>query len=208
MEMIVLGTIEDSIEFRPNWNEPGLYRKELQYIEKDDELVFSFSHLDKTYLSSTIYEQTVPFVVSYKGKDESGHKIELRFHDQVNEINYYLWDFGEGELLPMSDEFFDGQIHSFEYVFDRPLRLGETVAISLLGCNRGLYDYTLQLLDQNEKTFGPFETPVATIRGNIIDVTDIDNIDKYDHVDTPDDFALGYFAVVQEMKSSFTVGEL
>ena len=50
-----------------------------------------------------------------------------------------------------------------------------------------------------------FETPVATVRGNIFDVTDLDNIDLFDNVEQPDVFPLGYFAVVQEYKQTITI---
>jgi hypothetical protein len=52
---------------------------------------------------------------------------------------------------------------------------------------------------------GPFSTPAATVRGNIFDVTGLDNEEVFDNVNRPDKFALGYFAVVQQYTRSITI---
>jgi len=62
------------------------------------------------------------------------------------------------------------------------------------------------LIDQSgQQDVGVFATPSVTVRGNFINATNIDNIDNFDNVDQSDNFALGYFAIVQENKSSFIV---
>ena len=43
--------------------------------------------------------------------------------------------------------------------------------------------------------FNVFETPAATVRGNIFDVTGIDNINQFDNVNYPDNYPLGYFSI-------------
>ena len=61
------------------------------------------------------------------------------------------------------------------------------------------------LLEQSEGGFGPFETPVATIRGNIFDVTGIDNINQFDNVEQPDNYPLGYFSVSETFTQTLTI---
>jgi len=61
------------------------------------------------------------------------------------------------------------------------------------------------LIEQTTNDAGVFATPVATVRGNVIDATDIDNIDLFDNVDQPDVFPLGYFAIVQVYKDTLII---
>jgi hypothetical protein len=43
------------------------------------------------------------------------------------------------------------------------------------------------------------------VRGNVFDVTDLDNIDVLDNAGQPEVFPLGYFAIVQEFTSTITI---
>ena len=54
------------------------------------------------------------------------------------------------------------------------------------------------LITQSGDLQGPFQSPVATVRGNVFDVTGINNQDIFDNATRPDVYPLGYFAVVQE----------
>lgn len=61
------------------------------------------------------------------------------------------------------------------------------------------------LIEQSEGGFGPFETPSLTVRGNFINATNIDNDNNFDNVGDPNNFALGYFAIVQEFKQTIVL---
>jgi hypothetical protein len=61
------------------------------------------------------------------------------------------------------------------------------------------------LIEQTEGQQGPFQTPVATVRGNVFDVTDLDNIENVDNATQPEVFPLGYFAIVQEFTERITI---
>ena len=52
---------------------------------------------------------------------------------------------------------------------------------------------------------GIYETLAATVRGNVFDVTGLDNDILFDNVNRPDAFPLGYFAVVEEFKQRITI---
>ena len=71
--------------------------------------------------------------------------------------------------------------------------------------NEDFYNYRTLLIEQSEAGLGPFQTPVATVRGNIFDVTGIDNINQFDNVGQPDNFPLGYFAVVQSFTQTLII---
>ncbi len=61
------------------------------------------------------------------------------------------------------------------------------------------------LLEQTDGAQGPFQTPVATVRGNVFDVTDLDNDQVTDNAQQPNTFGLGYFAIVQEFRSTLII---
>ena len=61
------------------------------------------------------------------------------------------------------------------------------------------------LIEQSKSDLDIFATPVATVRGNIINVTDIDNIEHFDNVNQTNNFTLGYFTVVQKFKKSIVI---
>ncbi len=46
---------------------------------------------------------------------------------------------------------------------------------------------------------------IPALRGNIFDITDLDNIDLFDNVEQPEVFPLGYFAIVEEFKQTITI---
>ena len=74
-----------------------------------------------------------------------------------------------------------------------------------MGADEQFYNYMDQLIEQADDLQGPFQTPVATVRGNVFDVTDIDNLDRFDNVDRPNTFPLGYFAIVEEFTNTLTI---
>ena len=67
------------------------------------------------------------------------------------------------------------------------------------------FNYMDLLVEQTEDTGGIFETPSGTVRGNMFDVTGLDNIEIFDNAGRPESFPLGYFAVVQEFKQTLIV---
>ncbi len=56
-----------------------------------------------------------------------------------------------------------------------------------------------QLIVQSGGNQGPFQTPAGTVRGNFISVSETNDIDSRTN------FALGYFAVVEEFTESITI---
>ena len=103
------------------------------------------------------------------------------------------------------DEFYKGQKFEFSYFYDRRFEPGREIDISILGADESFYNYMDQLIEQTEGAQGPFQTPVATVRGNVFDITGIDNRDLFDNAERPQVFPLGYFAIVQEFKKKIVI---
>ncbi len=170
----------------------------------DRNLLFTLliRHQGRLYLAQTRYVPVVPInsirqgTGTLFGDDET--EVIVNFTDQPDVDNFYLFDFGFGEFLVTEDEFYKGQEFEFSFFYDQQFESGTVLDISILGADQTFYNYMDQLIEQSGELQGPFQTPVNTVRGNVFDVTDLDNIDVLDNVDQPEVFPLGYFAIVQE----------
>ena len=166
-------------------------------------------HKGKKYFAQTKYVPTVPIDNLEQGTGTSfgGDETEVivTFTDDPETDNYYVFDFDFNEYLVTEDEFYQGQQFEFSYFYDRELETGQEIEISIMGADQQYYNYMNLLLEQTDQDFGFFETPRATVRGNIFDITGLDNINILDNTDRPDDFPLGYFAIVQEIRDTLVI---
>jgi len=166
-------------------------------------------HEGRAYLAQTKYVPTAPIDTILQGNatlfegDET--EVIVTFTDDFVRDDFYLFDFDFEEFLVTEDEFYPGQQFEFSYFYDRTFDSGRQIDISILGVDETFYNYMNQLIVQSGDSQGPFQTPVATVRGNIFDVTDLDNSDVFDNVDQPNLYPLGYFAIVQEYKKTLTI---
>lgn len=166
-------------------------------------------HEGRVYLAQTRYVPTSPIDTILQGNatlfegDET--EVIVTFTDDFERDDFYLFDFDFEEFLVTEDEFYPGQQFEFSYFYDRTFESGRQIDISILGADETFYNYMDQIIVQSGDTQGPFQTPAATVRGNIFDVTDLDNSDVFDNVDQPNLFPLGYFAIVQEYKRTLTI---
>ena len=139
--------------------------------------------------------------------DEDDTELIVTFTDAPEREDYYLFDFDLGNFLVTEDEFYQGQTFSFSYFYEDELNPGDELEVSIMGVDEAFANYMNKLIEQSEGAFGPFETPAITVRGNIINATTIDNENNFDNTNTSDNFALGYFAIVQEDKQTIIVEE-
>jgi hypothetical protein len=164
---------------------------------------------DEFYVALGEFVPTSPFdeVIQGPGDLTGDNETELivTFTDDPKRDDWYLFDFDLREYLVSQDQFFQGQQFSFSYFYDEELEPGTELEISIMGVDERFHDYMDKVIEQSSQDFGVFETPALTVRGNIINATDIDNDDVFDNVDNADNFALGYFAVVQEYKTTIIV---
>ena len=171
--------------------------------------ILVMEHKGRRYASRTPFSTTVPIDNLEQGTetlfDDDDKELKITITDTPDIDNYYVFDFSEGEFLALDDQFIDGQEFEFSYFVERDLESGEEIEVSILGADQEFFNYMDLLVEQTEDNGGVFETPAATVRGNIFDVTGLDNNLLFDNVNRPDAFPLGYFAVVQEFKRTIVI---
>ncbi len=189
---------------------PGIYEKNVSnaFLTKD-ELIFQVDHEDQLYLARTYYAPAVPIDTLMQGRgtsiNEGQTEIITTITDNPTRNDFYLFDFDFNEFFLSKDDFYQGEQFQFSFLYDRILEPGQIVDVSIMGVDRAFFNYMNLLIEQSDDDLDLFQTPVATVRGNIINVTDIDNIDFFDNVDQTNNFALGYFAVVQIFTKSIVI---
>ncbi|SNR43689.1 protein of unknown function [Maribacter sedimenticola] len=186
-------------------------RIRVQNINEGDVFQLIIETEQERYFASTTYVKSVPIDSLEQGDQTlfSGDETEVivTFTDNGERDDFYILDFDFNEYLVTEDEFYQGQTFVFSYFYDADLALDtdDTVEISLLGATEAFYNYMNQIIVQSGGDQGPFQTPAATVRGNITNITGIDNDDVKDNVERSNNFALGYFAIVQEYKKSIVI---
>ena len=164
---------------------------------------------ERRYAAQTTYATSVPIdeLALGDGTLFGGDETELivRITDDPEVDNFYVFDFGFANYLPSEDTFYKGQEFEFSYFYDQKFEPGTVLEVGNLGADRTFYNYMDLLVEQTEGQQGPFQTPITTVRGNVFDVTGLDNQDRFDNADRPEVFPLGYFAIVQEFRAQITV---
>jgi hypothetical protein len=169
--------------------------------------------IGQTYLLTVIYqEQTytateqlvaVPQIDSVEQNDNAGltgNEIEVKFlfQDPENTPNFYLIQFYTPySVMPeydvIDDAFFQGNQIFGLYASDR-LKIGDEIQFTLHGISQRYYNYLNILLSVAGTNSGsPFQTPPATVRGNIINQTNFNN------------FALGFFSVSENDQQTYII---
>lgn len=166
-------------------------------------------HKGRQYFASTIYTPTVPIQNVELGEEmlfgDEETEVVVTFTDVANQEDYYVFDFGFNNFLALDDQFIDGQQFEFSYFYDQLFESGTELNIDILGATQEFYNYVDLVVEQTQDTGGVFETPTAIVRGNVFDITGLDNIDIVDNVERANDFALGYFAIVQKYNATIVV---
>ncbi len=224
--LITYTTYEDGIVistgFSNLWEEvpgSGIYTPDPTFMTEqrimtsilDFDVVFDLivNHEGRKYFGSTRYVPAVPIDNVVQGSNtlfsDDETEVIVTFTDDGLRNDFYLFDFSFANYLVTEDKFYQGQQFEFSYFYDMQFQAGSEITISLMGVDEQFYNYMNQLIEQSDGQQGPFQTPVSTVRGNIFDVTDLDNIDLFDNVDQPNVFPLGYFAIVEEFKQTITI---
>lgn len=193
----------------PDPNFSSDQRIRTSFVEPGMVFILELTHKGKTYYAQTEYVPTVPIDNLEQGDDtlfdEEETEVIVTFTDDPDRDDFYVFDFGFGEFLTVEDQFFQGQEFEFSYFYDDSLDAGQDITVSILGATQDFYNYMDLVIEQTTNNGGVFQTPVATARGNVFDITGLDNIDIFDNVERPNDFALGYFAVVQTYSQTITI---
>ncbi|WP_435622672.1 DUF4249 domain-containing protein [Flagellimonas sp.] len=127
--------------------------------------------------------------------EEEETEVIITFTDIPGERNNYLFSFGFDNFLVIEDEFFQDSEITFSYFYE-DVEPGDLLPITLFGIDDEFATYAELVLTQSgEDGGGPFATPPATIKGNIVNTTNSDN------------FPFGYFAISEFDARFITVTE-
>ncbi len=178
----------------------GIYRADIptnRLVEGTSRL--SIDYQGELYEAEAVFVPSVPIDELRQGTATlfSGEETEviLTFTDAPDRVDFYLFDFDFNEYLVSEDTFYPGQPFQFSYFYDSELAPQTILDISILGVDEQFYNYMNQVIMQSSGDQGPFQTPAATVKGNIVNISN------------PDNFALGYFAVSQVFTASLKVAE-
>jgi hypothetical protein len=123
-----------------------------------------------------------------KGVSKSGFKFRAFFTDPADIKNYYLYRYSFSNKVKSTyyvneDVFFDGN-PNFSLDFQDELNPGDKVEITHYGISNSYFNYMNILLSiAGSQGGGPFQSPPATVKGNIVNKTNFDN------------YPLGYFSL-------------
>ena len=156
----------------------------------------------ETYTSSAQLISSTPIVDIKQGDleifGEEDIEIIVSFLDPADTENFYLFDFEFNLYVPVRDQFFNGNTFEFSYLYtdddSSDLKPGDQISISCEGIDQQFYNYIELLLEQVQDG-GPFSSPPATPRGNIIN--------PEDSKQNP----LGYFRISEVYTKDFTIEE-
>ena len=170
---------------------------------KSGKLHLSILHDGQSYSAFTEYVPSSPIDRLEQGDgtlfDGTETEIVITFTDAPDRTDFYLFDFDFGEYLVSEDTFYPGQPFKFSYFYDEELKASMEVSVSILGVDKNFYNYMNQLIAQSSGgDQGPFQTPAATVKGNIINVTETNTAAE-------NNYALGYFAVCQSYQRSLII---
>ncbi|MFN2261402.1 MAG: DUF4249 domain-containing protein, partial [Psychroflexus sp.] len=183
--------------------EAGTYKTSTFEPEIGMEYSLKISVEGKTYTASETLIPVPPIDFIFQN-DEGGFfgdniEIEILFQDSAEEENYYLFTFDDPnfaypEFNIFDDQFTNGNQLSISYS-DEDLKPGDTVDIQMLGISESYYNFLNILLDQVGSSGGPFATQPATVRGNIENTAD------------EDELIFGYFSLSEMNEIEFVIQE-
>ncbi len=198
-DAIVTITSESGDEFIFNHTENGNYFTE---FIPDPEVEYTLNIIEnsQTYVAKAILKTTNPIINIVQNNEGgfTGDQIEIRFtfSDPAGIQNFYYVEslsLRGNDRDAFSDEFFDGNIVPGFYFAD-DLTVGDEITLNVFGVDEAFFNFMFALLQQgSEQGGGPFETQPATIKGNIINLTD------------PENFPLGYFRISELSTRTFTI---
>ena len=145
----------------------------------------------------------VPDITSIDQRNDAGFtgteiEVKFNFQDNPTENNFYLEQYNVPfNNFPFygvfNDEFSQGN-EMFSLLFDEDIQSGQNINFTLHGISERYHNYMNIIIGiSGGLSNGPFSTPPATVRGNIINTTNTD------------DFPLGYFRLSEVVNRNYIV---
>lgn len=196
-----------TVSFAESSREPGIYETNALSGEVGRRYTLTIDYQGERYQATEQLAAVAPIDSLYFAKRSSSGdhrsstaassdalRATLDFRDPAGVKNFYLWDelvdgvrlLSSDSTAPRrtvgSDEFQDGRrIRGFQPYDGTGLARGQMVMVRQIALSEHSYRYYLALSDQTSNDGSPFAVPLASVRGNIVNVT------------VSSHFPLGYF---------------
>lgn len=165
---------------------------------------YTLTVIDKgnTYTASEILKSVAP-ITRIEQKNNSGFtgediEIKAYFTDPAEEDNFYLFKYVYSNKVTSNyyvseDKFYQGN-EIFSSAIDEDLKAGDEVEVTHYGISKQYYNYMNILVSiAGSNVGGPFQSPPATVKGNIINTTDKNN------------YPLGYFSLSETSTQKYKI---
>jgi len=156
----------------------------------------------QTYTATESLKSVAPItkIIQNNQGGFDGNTIEIKafYNDPSNETNYYLFRYLYSNQVKSNyyvdeDKFYQGN-EFFSISQNDNLKIGDKIDIRHYGISKPYYNYLNVLASIAGNSNGsPFQSPPATVRGNIINTTNFDN------------YALGYFSLSEVDTQNYVV---
>lgn len=130
----------------------------------------------------------------------TGKDIEIKafYNDPADAANFYLYKYVYSNKIKSTfyvdeDKFFNGN-EFFSLSDDEDLKIGNEIEITHFGISKQYYNYMSILVSiAGNNVGGPFQSPPATVKGNIVNVTNKEN------------YPLGYFSLCETSTAKYKI---
>ncbi len=151
---------------------------ELTVIYKSEIYKGNATKVKSTQIDSAIQGDETLF----SGKET---EVKVAFKDNVDNENYYLFNFTNNLFLPLEDRFFNGTNYNFSFFYqEEEIEVPTNVTVTMSGITKDYFTYFRILQNQSGTSGGgPFQSVPSSLLGNVINTTNEAN------------FPLGYFHI-------------
>ena len=168
----------------------GDYTPIISFIPEDNRVYeLTVIHENETYkgkankVKSTIIESVIQGDETLFSGEET--EVKVAFTDNLEEENYYLFDFTNNLFTALEDRFFNGTDYNFSFFYqEEEIEIPTNVTVRMSGITKDYFTYFRILQNQSGSGGGgPFESVPSSLLGNMINTTNENN------------FPLGYFHI-------------
>ncbi|WP_125721544.1 DUF4249 domain-containing protein [Flavobacterium ustbae] len=184
------------------FNKTGRYICNNFNPELNEEYTLTVISKGNTYTASEILKSVAPITRIEQKNDGgfTGEDIEVKayFTDPADEDNFYLFKYIYSNQVTSNyyvseDKFYQGN-EIFSSAVDEDLKAGDEVEVTHFGISKQYYNYMNILVSiAGSNVGGPFQSPPATVKGNIINTTD------------KNDYPLGYFSLSETSTKKYKI---
>jgi len=157
---------------------------------------------ENTYTASETLKSVAPIARIEQNNEGgfTGKDIEIRayYNDPADINNFYMYKYVYSNKITSNyyvdeDKFFQGN-EFFSSSDDDELKAGDKIELTHYGISKQYYNYMSILVSiAGSNVGGPFQSPPATVKGNIINTTDKAN------------YPLGYFSLSETVSAKYTI---